>query len=225
MKIQKQGLQKLTKKNPIDILFSKNKISKVDLDILNKNERVEFYKILTDRINNFTGEQKDELLEKIDEILPTTTKNQLWENNHYLITLSMTKLIEETGKMPTKNQLSTDTGLSRQTIHKHLKDYADNPLYAAQLKQFKFMADRVLAKVIKIAVQDGGNVKAARLYFEVMGYFGNQSGININTQNNYIQINQTKLSQETIKQLTPEQLNQIEAVLQTVSNNIPKTNE
>ncbi len=80
------------------------------------------------------------------------------------------------------------------------------------------MADRVLAKVIKAASL--GDMKAARLYFEITGNFGNQSVINttINTQNNYIQINQTKLSRETIKHLSPEQLNQIEAVLNSVSN-------
>lgn len=53
-----------------------------------------------------------------------------------------------------------------------------------------------------------------------MGNLVNTDRLNklINTQNNYIQIDQTKLSQETIKQLSPEQLNQIETVLQSVLN-------
>ena len=61
-------------------------------------------------------------------------------------------------------------------------------------------------------------MKAARLYFEVLGYLRNQSMINakINTQNNYIQINGMILNQETIKQLNPEQLKSIEAILRTV---------
>ena len=67
---------------------------------------------------------------------------------------------------------------------------------------------------------DGTILKAARLYFDVMGKFDNQSDIKttINTQNNYIQINQTKLNQEIVQQLTQQQLNQIEAVLNCVSN-------
>ena len=58
-------------------------------------------------------------------------------------------------------------------------------------------------------------MKAARLFFDVMGNMGNQFRLNtiINTQNNYIQINQTKLSQDSIKQLKPEQLNLIEGIL------------
>lgn len=68
---------------------------------------------------------------------------------------------------------------------------------------------------------DGTILKAARLYFDILGNFGGkQSGLNttINTQNNYIQINQTKLNQEIVQQLTQQQLNQIEAVLNCVSN-------
>jgi hypothetical protein len=38
-------------------------------------------------------------------------------------------------------------------------------------------------------------------------------GTNINTQNNYIQINGTVFSQGTIKHLKPEQLNQIESLI------------
>jgi hypothetical protein len=37
----------------------------------------------------------------------------------------------------------------------------------------------------------------------------------IQNQNNYIQINGTVLSQETIKHLNPEQLNTIETILKT----------
>ena len=160
---------------------------------------------------------------KIEDIIPIDTKTQLWENNHANITASMTKYIEEYGKMPTKNRIASDTELSRQTVSKHLNGYAEHPLYAEQLQQFKFMADRVLAKVIKAASL--GDMKAARLYLDIMGNLGvKQSGLNstINTQNNYIQINQTKLSKDIVQQLTPDQLNQIEAVLQSVSNIIPK---
>lgn len=224
MKPKKQDLQKLTEtETKIKNLLTKKKITFEDIEtLLNEKEVEVFEELIRKNINENVGVERDNFLEQVDEILPKDTKNQLWENNHYIIIQAISKHIEDYGKMPTKNQISNDTGLSRQTIHKHLKNYTDSPLYAEQLKQFKLMFDRVLAKVIKIAVQGEGNVKAARLYFDIMGYLGNQSGVNINTQNNYIQINQTKLSQETIKQLSPEQLNQIEAVLQTVSNAIPK---
>ncbi len=51
-----------------------------------------------------------------------------------------------------------------------------------------------------------------------LDYFkdSNQSqSTQINTQNNFIQINGTVLSQETIKNLNPEQLAQMEAIIKT----------
>ncbi|MFZ1785376.1 MAG: hypothetical protein WAU23_09225 [Ferruginibacter sp.] len=224
MKSKKQGLQKLTETDKkINSLLAKNKILKNDPgEILNDHERIQFGNILAKKLNESKGDERDLLLMQIEEIIPTDTKNQLWENNHISITSSMTKLIEETGKMPTKNQISAHCQLSRQTVSKHLNGYAEHPLYVEQLQQFRFMADRVLAKVIKMAGQ--GDMKAARLYFDIIGNTGKQFGINttINTQNNYIQINQTKLSQDIVQKLTPDQLNQIEAVLQSVSKNFPE---
>jgi hypothetical protein len=175
-------------------------------------------------LNDKKGIEPEELIEQISEITPDTLKNQLWENNHYNITTAISKLIEEYGRMPTKNLLSTETGLSRQTIHKHLKEFESHPIYAEEIRKFKFMTHRVLSKVYKYAMN--GDVRAAKLYFEVLGYFGNQSSLNttINTQNNYIQINQTRLSQETIKLLSTEQLNLIENII-NVANPLAKIKE
>jgi hypothetical protein len=217
MESEKQGLQKLTETDKkIAQLMGKEKISYSEVDeLLSNPEKKVLSDFLTKEINSAKGEERDILLNKIDEIIPKDVKNQFWENNHYSITAAISKHIEESGKMPTKNQIAMDTGLSRQTVHKHLSGYAEHPLYAEQLNQFKFMADRVLAKVIKLAGQ--GDVKAARLYFDVMGYLNghHSSSTLIKNQNNYIQINGTILSQETIKRLTPDQLNIIEAILKS----------
>ena len=224
MKSNKQGLQKLTETEiKINSLLAQKKITQIGIDkLLNFKQKQVLGRVLTKKLNELKSDDRDDFLEKIEDIIPIDTKNQLWENNHANITASMTKYIEEYGKMPTKNRIASDTELSRQTVSKHLNGYDKHPLYAEQLNQFKFMADRVLAKVIKAASL--GDMKAARLYFDILNNLGNQSGINttINTQNNYIQINQTKLSQDIVQQLTPDQLNQIEAVLQSVSKVIPK---
>jgi predicted transcriptional regulator len=217
MATNKKGLQKLTETDKkINELLAKPLLLQSDIDkALTKEEKQILGKILTDQLNELKGAERDKFLIKIDDMLPTETRNELWENNHYSITVAISKLIEDYGKMPTKNHIARETGLSRQTIHKHLNAFQEHPLYAEQIKQFKFMADRVLAKVIKLAVQGEGNIKAARLYFEIIGGLNNQSNTSIKTQNNFIQINGTVLSQETIKQLNPEQLNTIENILKT----------
>lgn len=170
---------------------------------------------LSNLLNTLKGNELDTFLTKVDDIINIDTRNQLWEANHYWITNSISKHIEEYGKMPTKNEIAKDTGLSRQTVHKHLRKFNEHPMYAEQIQQFKFAADWVLAKVIKMAVAGQGNVKAARLYFEVMGYLNNgQSSGNtlIKNQNNYIQINGMILSQDKIQSLKPEQIKLIEEI-------------
>lgn len=214
MKGKNEGLQKLTESDKINSLFAKKKILKGDPgQLLNEKEINIFSELLSQKLNECKGIERDNLLEQVEEILPVDTKNQLWENNHLQITISISKQIEETGKMPTKNQIASDSGLSRQTVYKHLKGYAEHPLYAEQLQQFQFMADRVLAKVIKAATL--GDLKAARLYFDIIGTLKGQASNHtlIKNQNNYIQINSTILSQENIKQLNPEQLIEIENIL------------
>ena len=215
----KKSLQKLTESEvKFNLLLEKKKVAREDIDaLLTKEETYQFEQYLTNLSNEKKGEDLEKLLEQISEILTRSTRNQLWEHNHYKITAGISRLMEENGNMPTKNQIATEVGLSRQTISKHLKEYQTHPLFVEERMKFKFMADNVLAKVYNIAVSCG-DIKAARLYFEVMGYLGNQPGQNntFNTQNNFIHINQFKLTQESIKQLAPQQIDQIEGVLKRV---------
>ena len=116
--------------------------------------------------------------------------------------------------MPSKVEIAKKTELSRQTIHKHLKEYKTHPLFLGQMEQFNFVSSKLLAKVFQYAIN--GDIAAAKLYFSVIGYSNagqQQNNTMIQNQNNYIQINGTVLSQETIQQLDAEQLNSIEKVL------------
>jgi hypothetical protein len=58
-------------------------------------------------------------------------------------------------------------------------------------------------------------MRAAKLYFEMAGNMNSrpENSTLIQQQNNYIQINGLVLRQESIKQLNPEQLAQIEGIL------------
>lgn len=217
MKAKEKGLQNLTEtQKKIDLLMQKKVIKPDDLtDTLTLNESKVFAAYLTEKLNSLKGVERDAFIKKVEEITMPETKNDLWEFNHMAITRAISKYIEDYGKMPGKSFIAEETGLSRQTIHKHLKDYDTNPFYAEEMRKFRFMADRVLAKVFKIAVN--GDTKAARLYFEVLGLLGNGNSQSqtIKTQNNYIQINGRVLSQENIKSLKPEQLQLIESALNT----------
>jgi hypothetical protein len=216
-----KGLQKFTEtEKRIEALMSKTKVTQKDMKkMIRDTDMPSFEVYLSNLLNTLKGDELDNFLNKVDDIINIDTRNQLWEANHYWITNSISKHIEEYGKMPTKNEIAKDTGLSRQTVHKHLRKFNEHPMYAEQIQKFKFTADRVLAKVIKMAVAGQGNVKAARLYFEVMGLLnnGHTSGNTlIKNQNNYIQINGVTLSQEKIQNLKPEQIKLIEDVIKGI---------
>ncbi len=207
--------QKFTKlEAKIDKLLTLEHITPSDLEQFNPTEKGHLMKVLSDMINKMKGTERENFYKKIEQITPDTAKNQLWESNHMQITWAISGLMREYGRMPTQTELANKTELSRQTIHKHLKEYATHPQYLEQIEQFRFMTSKVLANVFQYAVN--GDMGAAKLYFKVMGVINNgqpQNGTLVQNQNNYIQINGTVLSQETLKHLNPEQLNVIETML------------
>lgn len=187
-----------------------------DLKQLTTEEHKQLETAINERLEALQGEEKTEFLSKIEPILTKTSKNQIWENNHNSITWAITSLINEYGCMPTKTAIAKKANLSRPTVDKHLKEYSLNPLYIEQLEQFKFMSNKVLAKMFQLALN--GDVAAAKLYFKMVGNTLSNNLATPTTQNNYIQINNTILSQEAIEHLNPEEKQTIETILLKAKN-------
>ncbi len=209
----KKSLQKFTSfEQKKDFIFQLKEINKEDLEILNDDEKTEFYQLLTERFNKLKGDENAEFLNQIWNITPAITRNIIWESNHNTITSTISGLMQDYGRMPTASEIAIKSELSRQTVTKHLKEYAKQPQYNEIVEQFKFMTSKVLAKVFKFAVN--GDMSAAKLYFNVVGAL-NQNNQNtfIQNNNNYIQINGMVFNDEKLKTLKPEQLKTIEAIL------------
>jgi len=188
------------------------KITLADIEDFTGAERDYLGEITTEMLQQLKGEERDNYINKIAAIIHPSTNDQIWEQNHFVIGRAITKLIGQYGAMPPKFAIARETGLSRQTVAKHLADYRAHPQYHAEMEQFKYLAPNILAGVCKRACN--GDAKAARLYFEMVGALNQQQPSTvINEQNNYIQINNTILSQENLKQLSKEQLNQIEHII------------
>jgi len=214
---KQEGLQRLTEsERKIEKILSLDKITNSDIKNLTKKEVDRFNEIIAEKYRTLSPEEWDKFHYKIEAIQSEDAKNHLWEYNHNRITAAISNLMQEYGRMPSKTELASHTGLSRSTIHKHLKDYASHPQYMEQVEQFRFLTSKVLAKVFQFAVN--GDIQAAKLYFSMVGSMNNGAAQNntlIQNQNNYIQINGTVLSQESIKSLNPDQLNTIETILKT----------
>lgn len=220
-----KGLQKLTELEiKMNSLLSLKKITKADTDLLNQEERAELSRLLTHQLNTLKGEEKEKLYNQVVEIMDPQTKNEIWEHNHINIMWAISSFIRENSRMPTKTEIACKTELSRQTVHKHLKEYQSSTYYSEFRQQFSIMQSKVMTTIFQYAVN--GDMKAAKLYLESIGVLKNSplagtgSNVNNNTliqnQNNYIQIGGTVLNQEIIKHMSPEQLNTIEGILKTI---------
>ena len=218
----KKSLQKFTEtENKINRLLELDKVTPNDYKDFTKDELIDFSNEVTKRLNESKGIEKDKLLDKLDTVIVQETKNQLWENNHNQITWAISTLMQDYGRMPSKTEIANKTELSRQTIHKHLKEYTNHSEYLEQVEQFRFMTSKVLAKVFQFAVN--GDMRASKLYFQIMSneQFNLSNKTQINTQNNYIQINGMIFNDEKLKGLKPEQLKSIETILLTANHEQP----
>jgi hypothetical protein len=199
-------------KQKADRLLALNNISPEDLEDLDKLERDYIAEICTQRLAQLNGAERDSFLDKIALIITPVTKSDIWEYNHSAITSAISGYMQQFGSMPTRNAIAEKTGFSRQTVAKHFAAYKKHPEFVAQMEQFQFMVPKVLTNVYRHALK--GNIRAARLYFEMVGVSKPQANNTIvNAQNNYIQINNTILSQDNLKQLSADQLNQIESII------------
>jgi hypothetical protein len=209
--MEKKGLQKLTdSQRKVLKTLDRPRVTKADIKSFSKKDMQSLDTAVNDRLDTLRDEALDRFIEKVSDIITPESKNIIWENNHRSIVIQISEFIDLTGRMPTMFELSDRTGLSRQTLSKHLKEYRDHPQYLVYLEQFRFMGQRVLSKMFKLAVN--GDVRAGRLYLEMVGGIMTGSGKK-GGQTNYIQINNTILTQENIQSLPKSQLERIEDVL------------
>ena len=139
-------------------------------------------------------------------------KELLWEKNHAKISSAIVDHLFEQSTMPPKSLIADITGLSRETVYKHMRTLTETPAQHDQADSFGLIAEHVLAQVPKAA--PAGDLSAAKTFLNTAKTF-RQSGSEkaAGKQNNYIQINKTIINQQVIQQLKPEQLNGIERTI------------
>jgi AraC-like DNA-binding protein len=208
------SLQKFTKSEiKVRRLLSRKTITINQWDALTKRERNLANKLLAEKFNNAKGKERDRIEKQMEGITAEETKNQIWVINHIRINASIKKLIQQNNRMPSRDEIAEDCGLSRQTIYKHLQDYSEHPLFKEEMNQYRFASVGLMAKIYNMAIN--GDIKAAKLFFSIVGNDASPKQT-IGTQNNYIQINGRILNQDIIKQLTPDKLIQLEEILKSI---------
>ena len=109
------------------------------------------------------------------EIETSNVLRQDFENNHSKICESFKKLAKELNKVPTYEEMSSDTGLHRDTIYRHFRDYK----FTDRVQKFKALTDDVLASLYKMATV-GKSHRAADLFMKHIEGRGDKLQIDVN---------------------------------------------
>ncbi len=146
-------------------------LSPKDIKHLSADERELMLQEYLRRVQNITGTARDAYQQQIDDLLSGEVRNALWEENRALITNAISSHLQLHGTVPGKTKLSLLTGLSRQTIHRHLKEYNTSPYMADEADKLKVISADLMFQLGRQAM--GGCIKSAKLFFTLTGHIRN----------------------------------------------------
>ncbi len=142
-------------------------------------------------------------------------RNTTYEINHTIIGSFIHNYICENRGFPSIMTINQETGLSRQTVYSHINNGFSDRFNSVVKGKIEYMIPKALEKLYFIGIEDN-NATALKHFIELSGYSSKNNTTNVN---NYIQINNLKLSKEEFNQLPNETLLEIEKI---VSNSIQK---
>ncbi len=151
-------------------------------------------------------------------LLPSTEGNNdlIWEENHKKITECIRTVLKEKGTMPSISFIVSDTQLNYRTVKKHLAEFSTAPAFKEEVGKYRLMVCAVLNKLSCYAIQ--GDMKAARLFLELMGMIKTNKNF-VNGQDNYVEVNSVKITDEVINNLNHTEKVMIENVIYASAHN------
>jgi hypothetical protein len=211
---KKKSLQKLTK---IESLSSKKEVKEFLQN--NPKKEGEVIEFLHNRLFKSYNEKlglEDETIgffEALSEVTNNLSpfiklKNTTYEINHTKITDCIHNYISNNRNFPMIHTISGKTGLSRQTVYKHLKSGLKNEFNSIVKGKNEIMSMQALQQLYLIGIQDR-NASALKHFIQLSGG-ANNSTTNVN---NYIQINNLKISNEDFNKLPTETILEVEAII------------
>lgn len=134
-------------------------------------------------------------------------RNTLYSFNHAAIVEKMHEGIMKHGVMPTVMNLAQEVGLSRVTVYKHLNDIKENKYLTETRLQQSVLVENAISKLYKIGMEDK-NPTALKHFIQFADPLTKAKTIN-----NYIQVNNVKITQEKIQKLPYEVKKELESIL------------
>ena len=181
------------------------------------NKKVDIRENIQKRlIDSYKNEEKNEynltemylsLIENKE--LKKDIRNTTYEVNHSIITSFMHNYILENRQFPTMSIISEKINLSRQTIYNHLNNGLTSITNHLLKGKNEIMSAKALEKLYLIGIEKN-NPMALKYFIQLTGMVSNNSKMQVN---NYIQVNNLKISNEDIKRLPIEDILQIEKIV------------
>jgi hypothetical protein len=222
-KHNKQSLQKFT-----DLEEIKTTEDFIELQKTDSKKLDELFSFLKDKINEAIKKEPpgpseiDKYFNRLERLLPilnhnkttedkeerlANIKRERWYLNDALIKQYIDSMLTKNNVLPTNTDIHKATGLSRVTVDKHLKESSSSNYRTEELEKFKLLNNLAISRLYKIGMTFN-NTKALKMFID---YTGEPKKTIIN--NNYLQINNTRIDSLLIDQLPPETKNQIEALI------------
>ncbi len=129
-----------------------------------------------------------------------------WYVNEAKIKHCIHKAVANNCYLPNNTRIAEETGLSRVTIDKHLKAYGLNNYKKEELDKYEALNSMALNKLYQIGINQS-NIKALTSF---INFTNTPKGV---VNNNYIQINNTKIDSVIIENLPENVRLQIEALI------------
>jgi hypothetical protein len=142
------------------------------------------------------------------ELVPTDHTAQFQSNQHS-IKKALDAYISIHGKMPTSTTLARMTGLSRPTIHSHMKEGLLNVRFKDELAKLKLLSTDLFAKLYQLAQK--GDKQAIKMIMDII--LGSGQKLQTNTQNNYIQVNNIRVDNQVWGKLSFKAQKRIERII------------
>ncbi len=146
----KKGLQKFTESKlaqslpaHIEGLLAKvietNKMSMEDIWNLTEEQKKKIATIFTAGLLTLKDQDREAFLDKTDALISEKSRNEIWERNHYCILNVISWQTIQNRQIPTIKTIADETGLSRVTVTKHLKEYYDSETFKEKETTYKFL--------------------------------------------------------------------------------------
>ncbi|WP_033961258.1 helix-turn-helix domain-containing protein [Psychroserpens jangbogonensis] len=133
-------------------------------------------------------------------------RNLTYENNHTTIGICIHNHICENRCFPSIMTIKHETGLSRQTVYRHIKNGFSDNFNSLVKGKVEYMIPKALEKLYYIGIQDN-NATALKHFIELSGATKTMQ------VNNFIQINNLKLTKEDFNKLPHQDILEIESIL------------